>query len=170
MSETVAELRGAFVRGVVLRVDDTGPMQLVDVQTHDGMIRAGIEVYQPFGDAACVGEGAVVLLAAVGADPGDFVAFPAVMPSARFGRLAPGERVIHGADGSRVAIRQGGAIDIRAAASITLKVGDTTLTVSAEGVAISGKLDVSGDVTAGTISLENHIHYLGDGFTGVPKP
>jgi phage gp45-like len=178
LSETVMELRGTAMRGLVQAVHDNGAMQTVDVVTHDGMVRAGIEVYQPFGLAtAAPAAGSVVQLVAIGADPGDLIALPMVHPALRFGGLASGETVLYGADGTRVAIRTGSVIEARAATSITLQVGSTVLTVSPTGVAITGDLTVTGqvtatgNVTAGTIDLEGHQHTgvtPGGGNTGGP--
>jgi phage gp45-like len=172
MSETVMELRGTAMRGLVQRVDDSGPMQVVDVLTHDGMLRTGIEVYQFAGLAtAPVAAGAVVQLAAIGADPGDLIALPPVYPAARFGGLAPGEAVLYNlTDGSRVAIRQGGTIEILAATEVKISVPSVVITGN---VTLNGTLTATGDVVAGGISLTQHLHASvqpGAGESGPPVP
>lgn len=173
LSETVMELRGTAMRGLVMAVNDTGAMQTVDVVTHDGMIRQAIEVYQPFGLATCaVAAGSVVQLAAIGADPGDLIALPAVTPSLRFGGLAQGETVLYAADGSRVAIRQGGTIDVLGATAVNLVVQGTTLSVSPTEVTITGSLTVTGDATIGGIPFVPHNHgnvQNGGDVTGPPQ-
>lgn len=164
-SEIVQELRGTLMRGLVVAVDDSGPMMTVDVQTHDGMTRAGIEVYQ-FAGFACapVLPGAVVLLLGIGADPGDLVAIGPMVPAARFGGLLAGEAVVYNlSDGSRIAFRQGGACELRSASSILLET--STVTINASGgatvvgnVSASGNVTVSGDATIGGKSFLGHVH------------
>ncbi len=177
------ELRGTAMRGLVQAVNDTGAMQTVDVITHDGMLRSAIEVYQPFGlSTAAVAVGSVVHLLAMGADPGDLVALPAVTPGLRFGGLAPGEVVLYDATGDRVALRQGGIVDVLAASQVNLAVGGISIAMTTSGititgnVAIVGTLTVTGNVTAGQgtgdqVDLLGHIHggvLTGGGDTGPP--
>jgi phage gp45-like len=155
LHEMTMELRGTVMRGLVQRIDDTGPVQTVDVQTHDGMLRTGIEVWQFFGLATKPpAVGSVVLLLANGADPGDLIALPPIAPALRFGQLADNETVLYAGDGSRVAIRAGGTIDILAATQVNIVAPDVTLTASgsltiAANVAIEGALGVTGNITWG---------------------
>ena len=68
-------LRTQILRGVVTGIDDTGAAQLVTVRTHYGIVRAQVEMPQPFGVAAHVPlDGAVVHVLANGGDPSDLVA------------------------------------------------------------------------------------------------
>jgi phage baseplate assembly protein V len=164
-SEQTMELRGASMRGLVVAVDDTGPMQTVDVQTHDGFVRSGIEVYQMFGVATCApAVGSVVQLMAFGADPGDLVALPMITPALRYGGLAQGEVVLYDNTGDRVALRNGGFVQILAASTIELAVGGTSVTLSSSGIAVvgnitqTGNIDSTGDHIANGISLDNHEH------------
>ena len=148
LTETVGDMRGVVTRGLVVAVDDTGEMQRVDVQTHGGAVRAGIEVYQPFGLAtAPIAAGSVVLLLAVGGDPGDLVALAPVTPSGRFGNLGAGESVVYGADGSRVAFRQGGTIDVLAGATVLISAPGVRVQAP-NGVTITGNVSVAGSLTA----------------------
>jgi phage gp45-like len=181
LAESVQELRGAAMRGLVQAVYDTGQMQTVDVITHDGMVRAGIEVYQPYGFATSAPVvGSVVQLAAIGGDPGDLIALPPITPAARYGNLAQGEVVVYDVAGQRVALRQGGAIDIKAATIVNIDVPNVAINAPL-GVAITGpvtiigSLNVTGDVVAGSggpdISLLTHVHggvMTGGGDTGQP--
>jgi phage baseplate assembly protein V len=149
MQETIGDLRGIAVQGVVLAVHDAGQVQTIDVQTHDGVIRTGIEVMQTFGFASKPpAAGALVQLLAIGADPGHMVALPIASPAARFGNLADGESVIYGADGARVAIRNGGVIEILAGAEVIIKVPNVTITAPA-GTTVNGNLAVTGNLVVG---------------------
>ena len=171
MTDTMGA-RGAAVRGVVRAVRDDGQAQTVDVETHEGVVREGVEVLMPFGLAtrAPSGPGAVVLLLAVGGDQGDMVALPVACPSVRLGALGAGEFAIHDADGNRVHIRAGGIVELRAATKV--RVTAPTVEIVADEVTISGNLTVAGDVKAGTVSLRGHVHTAvqpGGGTSGPPQ-
>lgn len=148
----IADLRGVCMRGLVVGLNDAGQMQTVDVQTHDGATRTGIEVYQPFGIAtAPPAVGSVALLLAVGADPGDLVAIVLVTPAARMGALDAGETVLYGMGGARVAIGSDGSVEVMAATSVTIS-APAGLTVQGN-VTITGSLNASGSVADGVRSM-----------------
>lgn len=137
--ELVGDFRGATVLGVVRAVNDTGQVQTVDVETHQGMVRAGIEVLQPFGFAgAPPAAGAICLLFAVGGDPGHMVALPIAAPGGRFGNQAAGEATMYGSDGTRVSIRAGGIVEVWAG---------TEVIVHAPLVRMTGDLIVDGNIS-----------------------
>lgn len=166
-------LRGMVARGVVRALADDGQAQTVDVETHDGAVRAGVEVLLPYGFAsrAPAGPGAVVLLLAVGGDPADLVALPVAVPSVRFGGQQPGEVAIGDDGNNRVQIRAGGVIELRGATRIVCQVGATRLEVTAAGVAITGDLVVTGQVSDGAGSMaEMRAKYNGHGHPGTSGP
>ena len=147
MQELIGDLRSIIVQGVVLAVHDGGQVQTIDVQTHDGVIRSGIEVMQTFGFASRAPvAGARVQLLAVGADPGHMVALPVANPAVRFGALADGEAVMYGADGARVAIRAGGVIEILGGHQLTITCPGVVVTAPS-GVTILGNVMITGDLT-----------------------
>jgi phage gp45-like len=148
----IADLRAACMRGIVVALDDTGQMQTVDVQTHDGALRTGVEVYQPFGIATAPPVvGSVALLLAVGADPGDLVAIVLVTPAARMGGLDPGETVLYGMGGARVAIGSDGSVEVMSATSVTISAPDG---VTVQGnVTINGSLNATGSVADSVRSM-----------------
>ncbi|WP_439596453.1 phage baseplate assembly protein domain-containing protein [Falsiroseomonas sp.] len=172
MSERdVMQARGQVVRGVVVAIRDDGQAQTVDVETHEGILRAAVEVLQPFGDAsrAPLGPGTMVLLLAVGGDQGDMVALPVAMPSLRFGGLQPGEKVIYDADGNRVHLRAGGIVEVHAATKIRLVA--PLVEIEAATVTISGNLDVAGQVSDADGSMqEMRDRYNGHGHPGTSGP
>ncbi len=166
------------VRGVVSAVRDGGVVQAVDVETHDGVVRSGVEVLQQYGFTSHAPAGALVVLVALGGDEGDQVALPVACPSGRMAGLAAGEVAMHDDAGNRVHLKSGGTIEIQGATKLLVKVGGTELEVTAAGVAIKGNLTVdgaieaTGDITAGTISLQEHVHggvESGSGQTGTPS-
>ncbi len=171
LSETVMDLRATAMRGLVQAVHDAGAMQTVDVLTHEGMLRSGIEVYQFFGlSSHAVAVGSVVQLLAQGADPGDLVALPLVTPGLRFGNLAEGEVVLYDSTGDRVALRNGGIVEILSAAQVIITSPAVTITASAgltinADITVNGSITATGDVVGEGTSLHTHVH--GGVVTGV---
>lgn len=144
--EQEMRLRGIVARGTVLSVDDSGPVQRVDVEIHAGVIRQGVEVLLPAGLASAPVAGAGVVLFAVGGDQGDLVALPTAAPGTRLGNLAAGEIGISDGNGNRVVMRAGGIVEIRAAAKVRVVAPQVEI-VASSGVTITGDLTVSGDVS-----------------------
>lgn len=175
--ETANELRGQAVRGVVVAVGDGAEAQTVDVETHEGIVRGGVEVLQPFGIASRAPDGAVTVVLAMGGDQGDMLALPPACPSSRFGALQPGETVIYNADGDRVHIRLGGTIEIKASAKVKVEAPEveiTAPTVTITGdVTLNGTLTATGEIKSGSIPLTAHKHtgvQAGAATSGAPTP
>jgi phage baseplate assembly protein V len=170
LHETIFDLRGAIGRGIVQATYDSGQAQTVDVEMYDGMIRTGIEVHQTFGLASRAPlDGAVVMLFAVEGDPGHLVALPLANFSVRFGNLADGETVLYGSDGSRVAIRNGGTIQVLAASAIDIAAPNVSILATsggtvmiAQNAAIAGTLSVAGMLTAGSLAVTGAAMVSGD--------
>lgn len=151
---TAMALRGLIVRAEVRGVADAGETQAIVAETHEGIVRSGVEVLSPFGLASVPPAGGITLLLAVGGDQGDMVALPLACPSARFGGLAAGETVLHDAAGNRLHFRNGGLVELHAAASISVKAGGTEMVVAEDGVTITGDLTVTGQISDGVGSMQ----------------
>lgn len=169
----VMTLRGGVARGAVAGTTDTGQAQTVDVETHEGVLRAGVEVMQVYGLASRPpnGPGAIALLLAIGGDQGDMVALPIGVPSLRFGNLAPGEAVLHDDFGNRVHIKAGGIIEVSAATKIRLVA--PLVEIVAEDVTITGDLAVAGQVSdaAGSMAeMRSRYNSHDHGSVGPPSP
>jgi len=156
----VYDARGMLVRGEVLAIDDSTPLQTIDVKTHDGVVRAGVEVPQMWGAVSVAPKGAVAVLALIGGDPADAMALSVTHPGARAGGAASGTLGWCDNGGNRMLILPGGAIEIVAATSITLTVGGTSLQITPAGVTITGDLTVTGAIH-GTADFANTTHHLG---------
>ena len=150
-AEDAAHLRGQVVRAVVHTVEDaTGAQQLV-VETHEGVIRTGVEVLQPYGLASRPAPGGMTVLLAIGGDQGDMVALPSA-GGARLG-VETGEAALYTDEGTRVHLRAGGIVEVAAATRVDVMVGGTLLRVTSAGVEITGNLVVTGNINAtGTVS------------------
>jgi len=162
--EDVMNLRAGVLRGVVQSIDDSGEVQTATVQTHDGVTRQ-VEVWQLDGFASVPsGDGAIALMLAVGNDPSQFVALLA-NPSTRFGKQAPGERTISAPDGTRVAVRTGGRVEIWGATSVTINAPAVTIQAPTGSVTVTvdGDLHATGEIIAGygtssQVGVQTHDH------------
>ena len=160
-SEIAMTARGMVARGVVTALYDDKGVQLVDVETHDGVKRTGVEVWQPYGHAASVPEGGQVLLLAVGGDQGDLIALPAAHSGARFGGQQRGEGALYDDLGNRVQIRRGGLIELLAGALVRIKALAARIE-AANGLTVAGPTVLQGDVTIqGNLTVQGSITAAG---------
>jgi len=174
-------IRSLIGRGVVSGIDDTGGDQTVDIDTHYGVSRSGVPVHHPFGLAAhAPHDGAVTHVVTNGGDPADLVALPPANPSvARMGNLAEGEACLYDALGQKVYLKDGRIVRIDCAAELQVAIaGTTVLDINAEriytplNIQTDGAITAKGDVTAGTVSLQKHVHtdvQIGSGESGPPQ-
>jgi len=143
-------------RALLLAVDDTGQVQTAQIQTADGAVHDAVEVAQPFGFASnAPGDGAISHVLVLDGDPANLVVLAPGCPAIRFGGLGKGEAVLYGSDGSRVAIRAGGTVEVWAATAVIVNSGTVTVSapqgvsiVAAGGVAIDGNVTVTGSIVA----------------------
>lgn len=151
-------------KGVVIAIDDTGPAQMVTVQTSAGAVHTA-EVIQPFGHATVPPiNGCEAVVFGVGGDPANMVAL-LINPARRFGNMAIGESVLYGRGGSRVAIRNGGTIEVLGFAAVTTDAplvsvtAATSVTITAPAIALDGAVTVTGSVSVtGAITTTGTIH------------
>jgi phage gp45-like len=153
--EPVYDARTTLLRGEVTNVNDGTPLQTVDVITHTGVTRAGVEVAQPWGFVSVPPDGAIALLAFVGGDPADAMAIAVTHAGARAGGSAKGTVGISDNGANRVLVKPGGLVEIAAATSVTVTVGGTVWQITPEGVFITGALTVSGPIHG---TADNALH------------
>lgn len=161
----VWDARALIRKGLVLAIDDTGQRQRATVQTEDGNVHAGVEVFSIAGFASVAeGDGAECILVQIGGDAANMVALPLGNPAARLGGGAPGDRAIFAADGTRVAVRVGGIVQILAATSVEISAPTITVTATTElnvtgPVTLTGSVAITGDVTiTGTLDVHGAIN------------
>jgi phage baseplate assembly protein V len=159
--ELYSNLRGLANVGQVIAVDDSGQAQKVTVRTGDNVERADVEVMMPFGFSSMPPlHGAICMLVAIGADPANLRALPIGAPSRRFGGQQPGEAVMYAQDGTRVAVRQGGIVDVWGAEQVNVHTKTCTINApagcvinAAAGTTVNGDALVNGNVeVTGNIS------------------
>jgi phage gp45-like len=155
-ADLVGDLRTLALRATVQGIDDSGALQLADVQPFDGGALTQIEVATPWGFVSVPPAGAIAIVLAIGADPADRMVLTLVHPGARMGNLAAGEVAIHDAAGNRVHIRQGGTIDVQAATAVHVT-APTVVVTAGSGVEIAGNVSITG-----TLSVTGAIHGTAD--------
>ncbi|GAB6968405.1 hypothetical protein JCM25156A_32340 [Komagataeibacter kakiaceti JCM 25156] len=177
----VMQLRGLAVRAVVQAIDDTGANQLVTVTAHAGRTRSQVPVHQQFGLSSCAPvKGAVTPVVALGGDPSDLVALPPANPSlARAGGLDEGETVLYDSVGQQIYLQDGKIVRIIAATEMRVEIGGKTLLdITPQGATlnvdlkVNGTIAATGDIKAGDISVQEHLHngvQVGTGETGAPQ-
>lgn len=155
VKQLFGQVRGVVASAIVRGITDTGAAQTATLQTHDVAVRANVEVYQAFGfSSVAPANGAYSLVFAVGNDVSNLVALPPANPYARMGGLLAGESAMYGADGTRVRIRQGGAVEIWAK-HVTIYSNDTTIDAP-NGVTINGNVQVNGNLTTTGNLADSH--------------
>ncbi|KAB2772178.1 phage baseplate assembly protein domain-containing protein [Brucella anthropi] len=167
--ETASKVRGIARRVVLKNINDDGETQTASVEVAPGVWRDKVEIMQPYGLATSAPEdGALAIAVAIGGNEDDIVLLPVGNPSARMGGLKPGETALYNQHGDGILVGADGTVRIQAGASIVLKVGGVTVTVSPDGVDIDGGT-VRND---GVVIDKTHIHIgvvPGGGTSGPPQ-
>jgi phage baseplate assembly protein V len=156
--EDVMDLREAIRLGLVQSIDDTGQVQRAVVQTHDSGSQE-IDVFQLDGIASSPQvDGAIALVFSIGNDASHRMCIIA-NPSTRYGNQLAGERAIAMPDGTRVAVRQGGIVEIWGGNLV--KINAPSMQVSASGavqITAGGGVGITGNVTiTGSASVTGNL-------------
>lgn len=147
-------LRGILTRGAVTRVDDSAPVQRVQVRFLGDRVSSGVERFQDFGlssvpmpeDATGLPE---AVLGAVAANADHFVTLGLIDRRHRPTGLKDGETILYNAHDVRLYLKDDGTLLIEA---------PTKVTVDAPAVHVLHDLQVDGNVqVAGTIDAVGDI-------------
>lgn len=152
--ETAHSIRSIVMRGVVEKTEDDQESQLAKVKIGAGIERTDVEVMQPFGVASRAPAGGAAVLLAVGGDTGDLVLLPVSSPAFRLGKLAEGEAALHGWRANRVHCKADGSIEIQGLVRVLIKVGETTVEVTADHVVArrgSAELELTAERVRGSV-------------------
>jgi hypothetical protein len=122
IDELITHARGTIVLGDVQSIDDTGEAQTISVQTHDGVLRSGVEVASIHGLASNPGDGAACILLAIGGDQAHLVALPLMGFGTRFGNLPKGGVALYDDAGNYLKFTADGDATLAAAALLRLAV------------------------------------------------
>ncbi|PWG62867.1 phage baseplate assembly protein V [Sediminicurvatus halobius] len=183
-------LRLIVSRGVIGRSDDARRLQVVQVSLLAGET-ARMERFQEYGFSSRPLEGAEAIAAAVGGARGHLVAVAVDDRRHRRRDQQPGEVAIYTDEGDEIRMRRGRVIEVISGAQVHVTAPDvvadcdtatvqatTSVTLDSPSVTVTGDLsvqgaiDAGGDVKAGAISLQQHVHgsvQSGTEDTGVAK-
>ena len=149
-----ALLRGLLGRGVVESVDDTPMMRTVQAEFLPGDVREGLEHFEPYGFTSRVKEGAEAIGAFFNGDRSHGVVL--VTADRRFRlHVEEGEVAVFDDQGQKVVLKRDGIL-VETPGGMAVSGGS--------GAAVTGAITVTGDIKAGSISLQGHTHTeQGDG-------
>jgi phage baseplate assembly protein V len=165
--------------GVSAVADDSGPVQMVQVKVNDMQTIDGVPVVYFFGFSSSPPIGTDVVRVAAQGDPTLSVVIAHNDQSLRPTNVQPGGTIVYDASNRSLFFVPGGPIQINANGMPVEVNNASTVTINASAgvtingdVQINGKLNTTGDVVAGTVSLQNHGNtgvQPGNGVSGPPK-
>jgi phage gp45-like len=141
----------------VVSVDDTTPLQQLSIKTVGDDNDTDVEHLQPYGLAYNPPAGSEGLRASIGGDRASSVVLLVGHRKYRVRGLEQGEAALFAqtdAGMTRINLKKDGSVEIVPA--------NGKLLVEAD-VQVNGKVNTTGDVVAGTISLQNHTHPQNNG-------
>jgi phage gp45-like len=150
-------------RAVLAAVNDAGGIQLVQVKLLDSEVRDGVERLQNYGFTSVPKAGAEGLMACISGDRDHGIVVAMDDRRFRLKGLQAGEVALYTDEGDKIVLKRGRIIQFTAG---------TRLEVNSPLATFSGDVQVTGDVTAGGISLKMHTHggvQTGGSNTGGPQ-
>jgi phage baseplate assembly protein V len=155
----------AIGRAVLRAVDDGAGIQRVQVSLLSEETRDDVERFQGYGLSAVPLPGAELVVVSVAGNRDNPVAIALDDRRYRPTGLEPGEVCIYAkTSGQRITLKADGSILVQSPIKVRIEAPTTE---------IQGNVTVTGDVTAGTVSLRNHRHQnvaTGAALSGVPLP
>lgn len=149
-------VQGMFALGRITASRDDRPTQAVQVALGEGDVRDAVPALGQYGFTSRPLAGAEALVLFLGGARTNPIIIATGDRLYRLRELAPGEVALYSDEGDSIALRRDGTIEVVAATKVRM---ETPL------------LEVTGDVTAGGISLKTHIHAgvePGGGTSGEP--
>ncbi len=138
-------------RAIIKSVDDSKKMQLVQLSLLDVETRDAVEHFQNYGFTSRPAVGAEAILLSLGGHRDHGVAIVVEDRRYRVLNLDEGEVAVYDKTGSKIVFKKNGDIEV---------------TPSSGKMKVTGSIEASGDVKAGSISLMNHTHAAGALLTG----
>lgn len=134
------------IRAAVTGVDDSKKAQLLTLTALAGETRGDVEHFQPYGFTSSPKKDAEAVILRLRASADESIVLVVQDRRYRITNLQSGEVCVYDSTGSKVLMKSN---------------GDIELTPSSGKVKLTGDLQVTGDVVAGTVSLKNHTHVAG---------
>ena len=133
-------------RGAVTLVDDSKPMQLLQVESYANDISDGVERFQPYGFTSNPPGECEVIVASINGNADHEVVVALDDRSHRPSGSQPGEVSVYDDQGNLVKLARGGSVivngatsvSVSAATTISIVVGSSSITVSASGITLLG--------------------------------
>jgi phage gp45-like len=158
--------------------DDSGTVQTVQIQVNQLTLRDSVPVVHLFGFSSVAPIGTDVVTISAQGDPTMVAVIGQNNQALRPKNIASGGTQIYDAFQRFLFFVPNGPIEINAANTPVVINGATTVTINAPDVIINGdvqvngKVNTTGDVVAGSISLQNHVStevQPGGGKSGPPQ-
>ncbi len=159
-------------RGVVVSVDDTGPLQLMQVKLGPNEVRDRTPVYGLFGFSSNAPRGAGMLAAFFGGNRTGGAAIATSHSPSRPRNLLSGESVVYNILGQKLYLSTTG-MQLIGDGSLPLTITGFTQVTCACDIHVTGTIHASGDVIAAGVSLVNHLTngvQAGSDLSGKPMP
>lgn len=171
-------IRQVVRRGIVTRVRDGEPLQLIQVRLQPGVAADDVQRVQEYGFTSHPHPGAEAVVGAVKGDAGHLVAIAIDDRRYRLKSLAQGEVALYDDQGNVIHIERG-QIRVEAVTHVqinapTVEVAAAAVTIDAPTTTITGNLQVDGNITTagnvgaqGTITDGNNTDLTNHGHSGV---
>lgn len=142
LNDFVRRLRSVILRGIVRVVDDSAPLQIMQVQGLASAISANIEHLQPFGFSSNPPLGAEVLTLSIGAAPGHLVSVLATDRRYRIRNLASGEAILFNQWGDYIKLHADHTIEVFSQNQVTVN-ATNNVNVTAPNVNVNASTKVT---------------------------
>lgn len=154
-------LGNLLARGVLTTVPRQGKLQSLQVALLEGEAKEGVELFEPYGLTGVALPGAEGLIAFLGGHRTHGVALVQTDRRYRPGDLQPGEVALFNHEGTRVVLRNGGKVEVLAAAEVKVTTAKVILQADVE---VIGNTAFTGTVTANGKRIDDtHNHHLPGG-------
>lgn len=170
-------IQNAFSRATIKLIDSKTKTQSLQIGLLAGEIKGNIEHMEPYGFTAHPIPGAEAIALFFGGDRSNGVVIVASDKRHRLLNLKEGEVAIYDDQGQKVVLSRSGIV-VNTPKTLTATCGgDVTITapkitLDAPDIYATGNIHASGDVKAGSISLNSHTHSgveSGNSSTGGPQ-
>lgn len=150
-------VRSALGCGVVVMIDDSGPIQLMQIQRFGSMVRDRVPVLFHFGLSASPPIGSEVALSSIAGDPMSAMVVATGHRTSRPKNLAPGQVTLYDQAGSSITLTNDGNATIRCAGTLTMQLAQ---------LHVVGDIVADGAITAGhggsdQVTVQHHTHAHG---------
>jgi phage baseplate assembly protein V len=145
----------------ITQTDDTQPVQTVDIEGFADESLTERERFQPYGLSTHAPVGSRAVMLCMNGERSHVIVLGGEDEASRIKHLKAGEVVFYSQHGQTILLNKAGEIVLMDKAGSILKLatsGNIEATPASGTMVLNGKLQATGDVIAGAISLQNHVH------------